>query len=629
MKNDMKNLFTVILLALVALTGQAKMKDVVWEQPTAFMGASNSTFEITKVELKETETVLHVTAIYRPGRWIRFAKESFVQTPDGKKYAFTGGAKTNEKESDLTPDSLFWIPESGIAHLALHFKPVPQDTEVLDFSEGDFDGAFGFWNICDSKMKQKLVLPAEWQDVKYAQDETLPAAKINKGVATIKVKMLGYKPGMKLDFFVGGFTPLGRKERFEKMLPFADDGTVTVEVPLWLTREVTVGVYGLAFSSIVIAPGQETEILMKICNDNKPFVAYKGYMAKTNMDLVNMKKANEYYDFIGNDDEVFLKVKECKTKEERMQCLQNIFDQRVATIRKSKLTTAAQDLLCMLEESNYMEWLHQFKFKYSNYFVGEDGKVVWSQRDLFENMEKNKDLLTLSEEEQTYSWKFLNEPTSPCSQEFWEALLGVYDPKAAEKNDYNNELRCIETAKDPELEEIAKMLLETMKHEDCKNVIREYLAEQQRIADELSNQQTVFYKELDDVAPENILQTILDRYKGKVVLIDIWATWCGPCKDGHKKMKPWKATLKNENIQFVYITSPTSPVALWQEMINDIDGDHYYLTEEQYSYILDKYESEGIPTYAIYDKQGNQTFKQIGFPGLDIFVQEVDKVLKK
>ena len=75
MKNDMKNLFTVILLALVALTGQAKMKDVVWEQPTAFMGASNSTFEITKVELKETETVLHVTAIYRPGRWIRFAKE--------------------------------------------------------------------------------------------------------------------------------------------------------------------------------------------------------------------------------------------------------------------------------------------------------------------------------------------------------------------------------------------------------------------------------------------------------------------------------------------------------------------------------------------------------------------------
>ena len=74
MKNDMKNLFTVILLALVALTGQAKMKDVVWEQPTAFMGASNSTFEITKVELKETETVLHVTAICLYG-WCKDQRE--------------------------------------------------------------------------------------------------------------------------------------------------------------------------------------------------------------------------------------------------------------------------------------------------------------------------------------------------------------------------------------------------------------------------------------------------------------------------------------------------------------------------------------------------------------------------
>jgi hypothetical protein len=37
-------------------------------------------------------------------------------------------------------------------------------------------------------------------------------------------------------------------------------------------------------------------------------------MAKTNMDLVNAKKANEAVDLVGNDDKVFLKVKECKTR---------------------------------------------------------------------------------------------------------------------------------------------------------------------------------------------------------------------------------------------------------------------------------------------------------------------------
>ena len=619
-----KKTIIIALLALVGMTATAQ-KEIVWQNPSAYISQSSAEFKVTKVELKETETVLHFHSTFVPHYWIRFAKESFLRTPDGKEYIVTSGAKTCDQESDLQLDSLFWMPDSGEADLALHFKPVPLDTKELDFLEGYDEGAFRFWSICDEKNRKELEIPAEWKNVKYANDETLPAAKINKGVATIKVKMLGYKPDMKMEFHVGGFVPLGSTEQMDKSFPFADDGTLTAEIPLWLTREVTVGVEGMSYPHIMIAPGQETAILMKVTDDHRPFLAFKGFLAKTNMDLVN---AYDTHSSFTDDDETYLKVKECNTPDERLQCLTDIFNQRIAAIKKTKYTTAAKDLLSMTAEENYFRWTHLFASTFCQYQVDAEGRVIRTYENYEENYKKCMDMLPLSGEAAAYSWKFLNEPASPCSLAFWYMTIDEFDKDAKDKNAFNVELRSIPSVLGSYDTHNADAMLKDLTFEDCKAVVREYQAEQQRIAQQLAGEESVFYQKYDDVAPENILQTILDKYKGKVVLIDIWATWCGPCRYGHKAMAPMKEQMKGQNIQFVYITSPSSPLSTWQEMIKDIDGDHYYLTKEQYNYILSKYESDGIPTYAIYNTQGEQTYKNIGFPGLDPIKDEIKKALK-
>ena len=63
-----KKTIITILLALVAIAGQAKEKTIVWEQPTTEYGNSYGdgffylALDVTKVELKDNETVVYITA---------------------------------------------------------------------------------------------------------------------------------------------------------------------------------------------------------------------------------------------------------------------------------------------------------------------------------------------------------------------------------------------------------------------------------------------------------------------------------------------------------------------------------------------------------------------------------------
>lgn len=135
------------------------------------------------------------------------------------------------------------------------------------------------------------------------------------------------------------------------------------------------------------------------------------------------------------------------------------------------------------------------------------------------------------------------------------------------------------------------------------------------------------YLDMTDVVPENTLQTILDKHKGKTILVDLWATWCVPCMAGHEKMKPMKEELKDKDIVYIYIAAPSSNFEKWKEYIANIPDEHYFLTDEQYLYISKQYECTGIPFYAIYNSKGEQTYKHQGFPGVEAIREALEKTL--
>ncbi len=107
---------------------------------------------------------------------------------------------------------------------------------------------------------------------------------------------------------------------------------------------------------------------------------------------------------------------------------------------------------------------------------------------------------------------------------------------------------------------------------------------------------------------KEILDCITAPYRGRMIYVDVWGTWCVPCKEEMKHVPEMKKALNGMDVVFLYLCSRSSDES-WRANIarfglNGKDCVHYNLPQAQQDAVEGVLGVSGYPTYRIIDRQG-------------------------
>ena len=104
---------------------------------------------------------------------------------------------------------------------------------------------------------------------------------------------------------------------------------------------------------------------------------------------------------------------------------------------------------------------------------------------------------------------------------------------------------------------------------------------------------------------KTVLPAILEKHRGKVVLIDFWGTWCAPCLDELPHYAPLMEKFDPSEVVFVFFAAG-SPLNRWKQLIDyyKVPGVHLRLNQGQLLVLDELFDIRGYPTHVLIDREG-------------------------
>lgn len=598
-----------------------------------FIVSNNDAIEVSRVELSDTATVLHISASYRPKKWIRIAPTSTLTDDRGRTYALRSAV-------GIKPGEKFYMPESGQAEFALVFQPVADGASSIDFSENSGeDGEYKIWGI---QLRDTVLPPPSlpaWAVVHEPDTVThLPVPELKYGMGTVCGRILDYRPGMDKDFeiicFAGNAIPIGIST---ENLPVQPDGSFSLSFPVVCTTQMQIKSMNRWRVNCFVSPGDTTEVIInmrEICRQAsrfhsgaKPYgsKAYvRGPLAQVAQDMNNglygveyINKSMTYPDFVT--------VGMPQICEFYKQCA------RLRTAewqRRPGLSLASRELGAIDEQSDLAYLMVAMRNDISR--IRSRGGCTWGKKACDPKIIADSLRLYMP----TPAMKQLPYDTrSMLSLNFHrfldvatdadvKALVGPHTAAAegtvsllpdmvTASRAYVAINRSFEPLSGSQLVKVERLpeALRTLVMTANDSLLA---------AMELNKQKTGYtvHEAPNTTDADSLFAAIIAPWRGRVVLVDFWNTWCAPCRMGHESMRPLKQEMAGDSIVYINIANHSSREDTWKYFIADISGEHYRLDNKQWAALCRKFSIRGIPSYVFVGRDGTVRHMQTGFPGV-------------